>query len=50
MATSNKKNANNTTNKSLTEGGTYIRKVILENFLSFQRDEVDFSIKSGLIL
>ena len=45
MATSSKKNTTDNTDKSLTESGTYIRKIILENFLSFQRDEVDFSTK-----
>ncbi|HUW89756.1 MAG TPA: AAA family ATPase [Candidatus Nanopelagicaceae bacterium] len=46
-AISSKKKTIDTTDKSLTERGTYIRKVILENFLSFQRDEVDFSTKKN---
>ena len=47
MAFTSKKNTNDTVDKSLTESGTFIRKVILENFLSFQRDEVDFSTKNN---
>lgn len=47
MAFISKKNTNDTVDKSLTESGTFIRKVILENFLSFQRDEVDFSTKNN---
>jgi chromosome segregation ATPase len=46
MASSSKKKNIGTVDKSLTESGTFIRKVILENFLSFQRDEVDFSTKN----
>ncbi|MBY8979871.1 MAG: AAA family ATPase [Candidatus Lokiarchaeota archaeon] len=34
-------------NKPLIETGPYIRKVILENFLSFQRDEVNFSTEKN---
>ena len=36
-----------TTDKSLIENGTYIRKVILENFLSFQRDEINFATEKN---
>ncbi|MHA1460979.1 MAG: AAA family ATPase, partial [Promethearchaeota archaeon] len=33
--------------KKPNEKGIFLRKVILENFLSFQRDEVDFSIQQN---
>ena len=45
MVSSSDKNID-TAGKTITESGTFIRKVILENFLSFQRDEVDFSTKN----
>ena len=47
MALSSKKKPIDTTDKTLIESGTYIRKVILENFLSFQRDEINFTTEKN---
>ncbi|NHJ21349.1 MAG: hypothetical protein EAX91_10420 [Candidatus Lokiarchaeota archaeon] len=44
MAISSKNKEKKVSKNQIMEKDTFLRKVLLENFLSFQRDEIDFSI------
>ena len=50
MASRSRSNINKNEKDSLENGRVYIRKVILENFLSFQKDEVDFGKAKFVII
>ncbi len=50
MSSRTRSNINKNEKDSLENGRVYIRKVILENFLSFQKDEVDFGKAKFVII